>query len=79
MTTTVNEPELFIFHQTREYLIVEDLKADVVKILVAEYDLLLEEAEEKVNESFANNPDIWNENAEAKDLAEFLASDDDDD
>jgi hypothetical protein len=57
----------------------EDLKSDVVKLLISEHDFLSEEAESAVEESLSQNEDAWNENAEAKDLAKFLASDGDDD
>jgi hypothetical protein len=57
---------------------VEDLKTDVTKLLVTDHDLTIEEAEEKITESIRTNPDWWNENAYAKNLANSLASDDDD-
>ena len=56
----------------------EDLKTEVAKILVTKYDFLTEEAESAVEESVAENTDMWNDNAEASDLANYLASDDDD-
>lgn len=57
---------------------VETLKSDVVKNLVANFDYDMEEAEEMVETSFAENPDMWNENAEVSDLARFLDSEDND-
>lgn len=55
-----------------------ELKASVVKILVMENDFTSDEAEEAVNEAAADKPDLWSENADPKDLANFLASDEDD-
>jgi hypothetical protein len=65
---------------TEEYEVfdVQELCNDVVKILVAEHEFLLDDAEQAVEESVKAKPDIWNENADAKDLANFLASDGDD-
>lgn len=57
----------------------ETLKDSVTKILINDYDMLIEEAEEKVQESVSSDPDMWNENAEASDLARYLASDEVDD
>lgn len=53
------------------------LKGEVTTLLVTQHDFTMDEAEEAVNESFADKPDLWNENAEARDLANFLASEDD--
>ena len=53
------------------------LNDDVVKLLMSEYDFLLEDAEEAVDESVKTKPDYWNENASAEDLAKSLATDDD--
>lgn len=55
------------------------LKDDVIKLLVTTYSFEMDEAEETVENSMSNSPDIWNENAEAEDLAKFLASDENDD
>jgi hypothetical protein len=65
--------------QTKGYSVptLEDLRTDVIKLLVAEHDFTFEEAEESVNESVEEKPDFWNENADANDLAKSLASDDD--
>lgn len=59
----------------------EMMKDSVEKLLVSDYDFTLEEAEETVNESFAadTNEVIWHENADPKDLAKYLASDEYDD
>lgn len=56
----------------------EDLKTEVAKLLVTNYDFLTEEADSAVEKSVAENTDMWNDNAEASDLANYLASDDDD-
>lgn len=57
----------------------DELKVAVVKLLVTNHDFLMGEAEDAVDESFRLNPELWNDNAEAKDLAEYLASDEDND
>jgi hypothetical protein len=57
----------------------QELKDAVVKLLVTEHEFLIEDAEEAVAESFSTKPELWNENADAKDLANFLASDGEDD
>jgi hypothetical protein len=54
------------------------LKGAVTTLLVTEHDFSIDDAEESVNESFESKPELWHENAEAKDLANFLASDDGD-
>lgn len=53
------------------------LKGEVTTLLVTHHDFTIDEAEEAVNASFDEREDLWHENAEAKDLAKFLASDDD--
>lgn len=53
------------------------LKGEVTTRLVTHHDFTIDEAEEKVNESFEARPDFWHENADAKDLAKSLADDDD--
>lgn len=57
----------------------ESLKAAVVKLLMSDYEFLVDEAEELVENSVDNNPDVWNENAEPADLAKYLASEDEED
>lgn len=54
----------------------QELKDAVVKLLVSNYDFLLEDAEISVDESVSDNPDMWTEKAEAEELAKYLASDD---
>lgn len=56
----------------------EDLKSAVIKLLVLEHDFLQAEAEETVDDSVEVKPDFWNENAIPEDLANLLASDDND-
>lgn len=56
----------------------ESLKDSVVKLLVAEYEFTIDDAEEAVETSVEKHEPMWNENAEAKDLAKFLASDESD-
>lgn len=60
-------------------VVLENLKNATIKFLMTEKDFTLEEAEEAVEQSTSENPDIWNENADAKDLANHLASGDDED
>lgn len=61
----------------REWEMLEDLKTAVTNKLVTEHEFLIEEAETVVEGSMDENPDMWNENADANDLANYLASDDD--
>jgi predicted RNA polymerase sigma factor len=53
----------------------EVLKKEVVSTLVSYHEFTFEEAEEAVGESVKDNEEIWNENAIPKDLATYLASD----
>jgi len=55
------------------------LKDEVVKLLMSNHDFSIEEAEEAVKDSTTSHPDMWNENADAGNLADFLASEDNDD
>jgi hypothetical protein len=57
---------------------IEELQESVSKVLIASYDFTIEDAEEAVTDSVADNPDMWNENADAESLAKYLASDGDD-
>jgi len=57
----------------------ETLKDSVVKLLVSKHDFEVEEAEEYVEDSVTKNPDLWHDDAEAEDLAKYLATEDDDD
>ncbi len=54
------------------------LKSEVTGLLVSRHDFTMEEAEETVNEDFEKDASTWNENASADDLANYLASDDND-
>lgn len=56
----------------------QELKTAVTNKLVTEHDFVIEEAEETVEESVSDKPDMWNENADVDSLAKFLASDDED-
>ena len=55
-----------------------NLEEKVRRLLVVEYDLSVNDADEMIVESCNVNPEIWNENAVAEDLAEYLVSDSDD-
>lgn len=55
-----------------------ELKDAVVKILVAEYEFLLDDAENAVDDSLRDDSQMWTENAEPKDLAKYLATEEDD-
>jgi hypothetical protein len=54
----------------------EELKNDVVQILVTQYDCLSEEAETLVEESVVKDEGMWLVNASAEDIAKYLAPDD---
>lgn len=56
-----------------------DLKLEVAKLLVTDYSFSPEDAESEVESSVKGHPEMWSENAVPKDLAEFLASDENDD
>lgn len=56
----------------------EELKAAVNKLLLNQHDFEPDEAEETIEQSVAESPHIWNENAIPEDLANFLASGEDD-
>jgi len=57
----------------------QEIKDAVVKLLVTEHDMLLEEAESAVEESITSEVGMWNVNAEAENIAKYLASDEDND
>lgn len=57
----------------------DTLKEEVSKLLILDHDFGIEEAEEAVRDSIADHPNFWSENADPKDLANLLASDDNDD
>ncbi len=54
---------------------VEDIKTEVVKILITKYDFLENVAESTVEDHVRDNPSDWHENSDAEQLAEFLAED----
>jgi hypothetical protein len=58
---------------------IDELKETVMKLLQTEFDFTVDDAEEAVTDSVADNPEMWNENADADSLAKFLASDSSDD
>jgi hypothetical protein len=51
---------------------VDELKTEVSKILVVEYDFLENVADSTVEEAVKEEPGMWNENADPKDLAAYL-------
>lgn len=55
----------------------ENLQDQVTALLVSQYDMLIDEAEDVVKASIAEDGSMWNDNSDAEDIAEFLASDDD--
>jgi len=57
----------------------EALKDEVTKLLMTKHDFSIEDAETKVQGSLYDSANMWNDNADANQLADFLASDDDDD
>jgi hypothetical protein len=58
-----------------ETMELQELKDAVTKLLVTEYDFTADEAEESIGQSEDTEESMWNENADAKDLAKYLASD----
>lgn len=52
-----------------------ELKAAVSKLLIVEHDLTDDDATELIENS---NPDIWHAEADPKELANYLASGEDD-
>lgn len=56
----------------------EQIKSEVIKILISDFDFLGEEANEAVEESVRLQGDKWHENSDPKALAEYLASEDGD-
>ena len=54
------------------------IEQEVRKLLVTKYDFTLDDADSLIIDSCNKNPEIWNENAVAEDLAEYLVSDSDD-
>ncbi len=58
---------------------IEELKEAVIKLLLTDHDFEMDEASEVVETSATEKPHLWDENVDPKDLAEFLASDDNDD
>ncbi len=73
-----DDTDVPIYKETERHIKMNDLKAEVGKILIANYDFQMDDAEETVNSSFETSPEMWNENAVAEDLAKFLASDEND-
>jgi hypothetical protein len=55
---------------------VSKLRDAVLELLMTDHDYLIDDAEEAVNQSVADSPDMWNESAEAKNLANHVASED---
>jgi hypothetical protein len=57
----------------------DTLKEEVAKLLVTKHDFLdMDEATTAIEESAAKDPDVWHEDADANDLANYLAESDDD-
>jgi hypothetical protein len=50
-----------------------ELSESVINLLVSDHDFLIEEAEAAVDKSTDSNPEMWNENSDANDLASYLA------
>lgn len=57
----------------------QELKDKVTSLLVTVHDFDNEEAAEAVDTSSRERPELWGENSVAEDLANFLASEDNDD
>lgn len=58
---------------------IDALKDEVIKFLITVHNFLDDEASEKVEESVSDEPGMWSVNAEAEEIAKYLASDGDDD
>lgn len=73
--------EFFIEEHKMQVDALNTLKEEVSKILVADYDFTVDEAEETITNSLEayGSENMWNDNAIPADLAEFLASDENDD
>src|ERR1044072_185826 len=63
-----------IFDQLEREYKMPELQEKVADLLVKEYEFLPEEAQEKVDESVSDEPAMWNVNAEATEIAKYLAS-----
>ncbi len=57
----------------------EDLKLNVAKILTTQYGLDSDDVDDLIDSSVKDEPDIWNENSDPAQLANHLASDEDND
>lgn len=57
----------------------DTLKETVIKLLITDHGFTIDEAEESVSESMRLKPELWGENSDPNDLANFLASDENDD
>lgn len=51
----------------------QELKDSVIKTLVSDHEFLIDDAAQAVEDSVVQEPDMWNDNADAKDLANYLA------
>lgn len=59
--------------------IISNLKGNVATLLVTEHDCTIEEAEDLVGKSYASKPEFWSDKADPKELANLLASDENED
>jgi ribulose kinase len=57
---------------------INQVKEDVIKELCTSYSFEVNEADDKVAESMRKEPGMWSVKADAKDIADYLANDDDD-
>lgn len=57
----------------------QELKDKVVQILITNFDLLSEEASEMVDTSVTAEPQLWSENSDPQELANYLANEEDSD
>lgn len=70
--------EVYEENETGEVLRMSNLdvlKETVVKLLITTHDFSEDEAESSVEESCSNEPGMWSVNAEAEEIAKYLASD----
>jgi hypothetical protein len=51
-----------------------EMQQNVTKLLMTKYDLTINDAEEVIEESLIEDKGMWHVNAEAEDIAKYLAS-----
>lgn len=54
----------------------EHLEEEVTNLLMTKHEYTVEEAEEAIKDSHTADPEMWHDNADSAQLADYLASDD---